>query len=72
MKKRLKIECPECGDKLGVFGLCDLPKDFKEKVYTVDCDNCGWTRVLSMEGIQDALNNSEPPKGMFKAYWEKK
>jgi hypothetical protein len=72
MKKLLKIECPECGNKLGGFGLCDLPKDFKESVYAVDCTKCGWAQIVSMDDIQNALSNPEPPKGIFKAYWEKK
>lgn len=66
MKKRLKIECPQCQEVLS-FDEKDVPPG---KVVAADCPKCDWTQIFTIEQIQEGLSNPSPPKGMFRAFWE--
>ena len=66
MKKQLKIKCPHCEAVLS-FDEGDLPPG---KVVAADCPECDWTRLFTIEQVQKALNQPNPPKGRFKAFWK--
>ena len=75
MGKQQKIECPDCGRLLAFSerelpdGLVDplLTPEDKAIVFTVECLNCKWSRVITPKEVQQTL--LEPSKGYFKAFW---
>ena len=66
MKKRLRIECPNCNTVLS-FDEKDVPPG---KVLAADCSQCDWTQIFTLEQVQESLKAPDPPKGMFKAFWD--